>query len=529
MTKKSLKIVRENHNGVQVLNYKSRPRNLDSVLKSSVKRFPDKNVFECYSQSATYKQFHDYVERLATAMQKILGVKKGDRVALLLGNDFAFPLTFFAASRIGGVSVPINTRFVSSEIAYILKNSGANVVFVDPAYWNEFTRARDSATGLRYVVLSDTLEDASDCFLLKDFLEQSTENAENVDVDENDLVSIFYTAGTMGEPKGAMCTHRNFISSAMNTWLAASGNPDSRALICVPLCHPTACNSQMIYAVYNGSTAVIQRHFNADETLSLIGTARISTLVGVPTIYWLLLAQMKLRDYDFSSLKNVMYGGAPASPELVRRLREVFPSARLGNGYGLTETSALATFLPDEYAMKKPDSVGPPVPTAEIRIVNDAGQNIMPGKIGEILLKGPNVVNGYWQDPEATRDTFTDGWFHTGDLGRIDDEGFLYIVDRKKDMIIRGGENIYCVEIENVLESHPGIFQAAVVGESDKVFGEQVMAYIVANLGYSLHVDEILDFCDRNLADFKVPKYIIFVDALPRNPAGKVDKTALRR
>jgi long-chain acyl-CoA synthetase len=343
------------------------------------------------------------------------------------------------------------------------------------------------------------------------------------------LASIFYTAGTMGMPKGAMCTHRNFVSNSINTHLATGSRSDGRGLICVPLCHPTGCHSQLISGVFIGSTAVIQRHFNADQTLNLIGKAEITTLVGVPTMYWLLLAQMKLKDYDFGSLRNVIYGGAPASPELVRRLREVFPSARLGNGYGLTESTSLATFLPDEYAMEKPDSVGPPVPTVEIRIVNDEGHNLVPGKIGEVLLKGPSVVDGYWEDPEATREAFRDGWFYTGDLGRVDDEGFLYIVDRKKDMIIRGGENIYSVEIENVLESHPGVFQAAVVGESDKVFGEQVKAYIVPNPGHSLSVDDILDFCDEHLADFKTPKYVEFVDTLPRNPAGKVDKRVLRR
>ncbi|MBI4830762.1 MAG: AMP-binding protein, partial [Candidatus Lindowbacteria bacterium] len=252
-------------------------------------------------------------------------------------------------------------------------------------------------------------------------------------------------------------------------------------------------------------------------------------MVGVPTIYWLLLAQMNLKDYDSSSLKSIIYGGAPASPELIRRLREAFPSARLGNGYGLTECSSLATFLPDEYAIEKSDSVGPPVPTVEIKIVSDEGAELAPGKIGEVLLKGPNVVNGYWQDSEAAHEAFTRGWLRTGDLGRIDDDGFLYVVDRKKDIIIRGGENIYSVEIENVLESHPGVFEAAVIGEPDKVFGEQVKAYVVQNPGVSLSVDEILDFCDENLADFKIPKYVEFVKALPRNAAGKVDKRALRR
>jgi len=528
MTKLSSKIVRENHKGIQILNYKARPRNLHSALEASVEKYPDKSAFECHSGNATYKQFLADVERLAASMQNTLGIEKGDRVAILLGNDIAFPLTFFAATRIGAIAVPINTRFVTKEIGYILNNSGANSVFVDPPYWMECSRAAKDAPGLRRIVLTDRILEASDCFHLKDLVARSTGDVIEVDVDEHDLAGIFYTAGTTGEPRGAMCTHRNFISNAIITHIAVDSKPDGRGLICVPLGHPTACHSQMISGVYLGSTSVILRRFNADETLSAIEKAGITTLVGVPTTHWLLLAQLKLKDYDLSSLRNIMYGGAPASPELVRRLREMFPSVGLGNGYGLTESSSMATFLPDEYAMEKPDSVGPPVPTVEIRIVDDAGNNLIPGKIGEVLLKGPSVVDGYWKDPKATAEIFKDGWFYTGDLGRVDDEGFLYIVDRKKDMIIRGGENIYSVEIENVLESHPGIFQAAAVGKADKVFGEQVMAYIVPNPDSKLTVDEILDFCDERLADFKVPKYIELVDALPRNPGGKVDKRALR-
>jgi acyl-CoA synthetase (AMP-forming)/AMP-acid ligase II len=527
-TKLSGTIVRENHNGVQVLNYKVRPQNLYSVLQNSVKKYAAKNVFECHSATVTYEEFIADVEKLAAAMQNTLGIKKGDRVALMLGNDYAFPLTFFATTAIGAVAVPVNTRLVSKEIAFILNNSGARAVFIDANNWREGSRAAKSASELEHIVLTQAVSEASGCLMLDNLLKQSSGSMHETDVHESDIASIFYTTDTTGNPLGAMCTHRNFTANAINTHVAVGSSPDSRGLICVPLCHPTACHSQMISGVYLGSTAVILRRFNAAETLAAIESAKITTLVGVPTIYWLLFAQMKLQDYNLTSLKNIMYGGAPASPELVRNLREVFPSVRLGNGYGLSESSSLATFLPDEYAMEKPDSVGPPVPTVELRIVDESSQNLAPGKIGEILLKGPNVVDGYWKNPEATRATFRDGWCHTGDLGRIDEEGFLYIVDRKKDMIIRGGENIYCVEIENVLKSHTDVFEAAAVGKADKVFGEQVMAYIVPRPGVKITEDDILDFCDEHLADFKVPKYVEFVAELPRNAAGKIDKRALR-
>jgi long-chain acyl-CoA synthetase len=529
MTKVSDELIKETHHGVQVLNYRNRPRNLHSILQSATERFPQKNAFECNSETITYEQFSRDVDRLAAAMQKTLGVKKGDRVALLLGNNIAFPLALFASARAGAVSVPINKRFVAGEIAFILNNSGAGVVVVHPDNWNECSRAKRSAPGLKHMVMACSRKATPGSFELDALLEESSGEPDDVDVDDNDLATIFYTAGTMGKPKGAMCTHRNIIANAMNVEAVTGITPDDRGLICVPLSHPTGCQSQLITGICTGGTSVIQSHFNADQTLRLIRKASITTLVGVPTIYWLLLAQMKLRNYDFGSLKNLIYGGAPASPELVRRLHETFPSLRLGNGYGLAESSSLATFLPHEYSIEKPNSVGPPVPTVEIRVVNDDGRDVPPGKIGEVLLKGPNVVDGYWQDPEATRQTFAGGWLRTGDLGRLDKEGFLYIVDRKKDMIIRGGENIYCVEIENVLQSHPGVFEAAVVGEPDKVFGEQVKAHIVSNPGYSLSMDEILDFCDEHLADFKIPKYVEFVRELPRNPAGKIDKEMLRR
>lgn len=529
MVKISEQLIEENYKGIRVLNYQNRPPNLNSILEKTAERFPDKPAFECASEKISYRKFLEDVTNLAAAMQTKLGIEKGDRIALLLNNDLAFPFVFFAAARIGAVSVPINTRFVASEIAFILKDSGAKVAFVHPEYWKECLRARQSAPALEHLVASGPTDGADDGFELREFLEHAEGERKAADVAENDLASIFYTSGTTGQPKGALCTHRNLSAASINVELSTGITANDRQLICVPLSHPLGCHSQMIAGVHIGSTGVIQRHFNADQALSLIKTSKISTLVGVPTIYWLLLAQMKLKDYDFDNLKNIIYGGAATSPELVRRLREAFPAARLGNGYGLTESSALATFLPDEYAMLKPDSVGPPVPPVQVKVVNDDGLNLPAGKIGEVLLKGPNVVDGYWLDAGATSETFKDGWLHTGDVGRLDEDGFLYIVDRKKDMIIRGGENIYCVEIENVLESHPAVFQAAVIGVSDKVFGEQVMAYIIPNPGHSLSIDEILDFCDEHLADFKVPKYVKIVDTLPRNPAGKVDKRVLRR
>jgi long-chain acyl-CoA synthetase len=255
----------------------------------------------------------------------------------------------------------------------------------------------------------------------------------------------------------------------------------------------------------------------------------IRSMVGVPTMYIMLLESPNFGKYNLSSLENLSYGGAPAPPDMVKKLNEVFPNAGLGNGYGLTETSSISTLLRGEDAVRKPDSVGKPAPVVELRVVDEEGNDLPPNQVGELLIRGPNVVKGYWNKPEATAETFVDGWLHSGDLGRIDEEGFVYIVDRKKDMILRGGENIYCVEIEDVLYAHPKVLEAAIIGVPDKVFGEEVKAVIHLKEGLQATEEEIQEFCGQHLAHFKVPKYVAFTESLlPRNPQGKVVKPELK-
>ncbi len=299
-----------------------------------------------------------------------------------------------------------------------------------------------------------------------------------------------------------------------------------RNLVSVPLFHVTGCNSQLLPTLETGGTTVIMPAFEVQAFLSAIGQERINLLVSVPAIYWLALNQPNFASVNTGAIKWLTYGGAPIAPALVGRIMEAFPQARVGNGFGLTETTSVATFLPHEYARTRPDSVGFAAPVVDLKLFEVDAQS----GVGELLVRGPNVVKGYWNKPEATAQTFVDGWLHTGDLARLDADGFVQIVDRKKDMICRGGENVYCVEVESALAAHPAVLEVAVVGVPDEMMGEKVGAVIVVRPGQKPDVGDILSFAGERLADFKVPQYVVTrQEALARNPGGKVLKAPLRQ
>jgi acyl-CoA synthetase (AMP-forming)/AMP-acid ligase II len=303
-------------------------------------------------------------------------------------------------------------------------------------------------------------------------------------------------------------------------------DPTVRNLISVPLFHVTGCNSQLLPTLQQGGTAVVMPAFEVQGFLTAIADERITVVTTVPAIFWLAVSQSNFSDFDVTGVRFATYGGAPIAPDLVRRVKEGFPGARVGNGFGLTETSSVSTFLPDEYADTHADSVGFAAPVVDLQVVDpDPGTGV-----GELLIRGANVVMGYWNKPEATAEAFNGGWLHTGDLARVDDDGFTYIVDRAKDMINRGGENVYCVEVENVLSAAPGIFEVVVVGVPDQMMGEKVGAVVVPIPGTTLDRNGFIDYARANLADFKVPQYLVVRnELLPRNPGGKVLKPVLRK
>jgi len=471
--------------------YEGMPANLVTMLQRSVEIAPDREaVCELGGERVAYRQFLDRAARVAGGLRDA-GVRPEDRVAIRLGNGLDWTLAFFGAQLTRAVVVPVNTRFSEDEAAYVLEDSGAKFIFLPGSSLPDGPPA--------------VLDDAA----------------------PNDIAAIFYTSGTTGFPKGAMITHENFVSNA-ETGRRVIGMPEgevTRTLVSVPLFHVTGCNSQFLSLVHTKGTTVVMPQFEVQAFLQAIQDERIDNLVTVPAIYWLAINQPNFADFDLSSVRYLSYGGAPIAPDLVRAIIEHFPTARVGNGFGLTETSSLATYLPHEWAATHAESVGFPVPVDDVRLVDVDDHT----GVGELLVRGPNVAKGYWGKPEATEATFVDGWLHTGDLAKIDDEGLVTIVDRIKDMINRGGENVYCVEVENVLAGAPGVYEVAVIAVPDPMMGEKVGAVIVPSPGRELDVDAVIGYAKDHLAEFKVPQFVaVRSNPLPRNAGGKLLKPELR-
>jgi acyl-CoA synthetase (AMP-forming)/AMP-acid ligase II len=437
----------------------------------------------------SYRQLWDRSARVAGGLAES-GFQPGDRAAIRLGNGLDWCLAYFGVLMAGGVVVPVNTRFTESEVDYVVTDSGASRVFLP----------------------GQALPDGRP--LVSENLAPS------------DLAAIFYTSGTTGFPKGAMTSHENFLSN-VETCRRIMDLPQSeiRNLVSVPLFHVTGCNSQLLPTCRLGGTTVIMPVFEVQTFLRTTVDERVNLLTSVPAIFWLAMNQPNFKDFDVSGVRWVTYGGAPTPPQQVARMMEEFPNARLGNGFGLTETSSVATFLPHEYALERPETVGFAAPVVELDLAD-----VDPASgAGELLIRAPNVVGGYWAKPQQTKDTFVDGWLHTGDVALLDDDGFCTIVDRMKDMVNRGGENVYCVEVENVLARHPAVYEVAVLGVPDPMMGEKVGAVVVARPGETVEPSDLLAFAGKSLADFKIPQYVVVrSEPLPRNPGGKVLKPTLR-
>lgn len=475
-----------------IAQYTDRPDSLVEMLRATVDKSPDHEaIVELGGERVTYLQLWDRSARVAGGL-KGSGVNRGDRVAIRLGNGLDWCVAFFGTQMAGAIAVPVNTRFSESEVEYVVTDSGSRFSFLP---------GQPLPDGGPFAVDGLTKDDVS---------------------------AIFYTSGTTGFPKGAMTTHRNFLSNT-ETCRRVVKLPDDgsvRNLVSVPLFHVTGCNSQLLPTCENGDVLVIMPAFEVQAFLRAIGDERLNLLTSVPAVYWLAINQPNFKEIDVTNIRWVTYGGAPIAPELVARIMESFPNARVGNGFGLTETCSVATFLPHEYARSRPETVGFAAPVVDLGLFEPDPAT----GAGELLVRGPNVVTGYWNKPEATAEAFVDGWLHTGDMARLDEDGFVQIVDRKKDMICRGGENVYCVEVENALAAHPAVFEVAVMGVPDAMMGEKVGAVIVPRPGQNLDLDDLIAFARKHLADFKVPQYVsIRTEPMPRNPGGKMLKPVLRR
>ena len=532
--------------GVPTRTWKNAPSDLRAVFLAA-EAHGEREFIVYREERWSFARHRDAVCRLARQMAARFGIGKGDRVAIAMRNLPEWSIAFWAAVSLGAIAVPLNAWWTGEELEYGLNDSGATLAVVDHERW-ERLEPRLANLSLKAVVVTrapGALPDgAADWAAL---LAEAPEDAALPDatVAPEDDATIFYTSGTTGFPKGAVGTHRNICSNLFSLSFANAlrtlrlgglppalgGEPVHGAtLLSVPLFHATGCHSTLLPSLAGGNKLVLMYRWDPEQAIEIIAREAITAFGGVPGMVWQVLESPAFREGRLPSVQGIGYGGAPSAPELVKRIDRGFPGAEPRNGYGLTETSSVTTLIGGDDYRGRPDSVGRPVPVCEVKVVGEGGRGLPPGEVGEIWIKGPNVVRGYWGKPEATAETFSDGWLHSGDLGRMDAEGFVYILDRAKDMLIRGGENVYCVEVEDALYSHPAVMDAAVIGRPHHILGEEVVAVVQAVPGADVSEAELIAHCRARIAAFKVPVMVeIRTEPLPRNANGKILKPELKR
>lgn len=534
-------------NGVPTRVWRHAPPTLAWLAQAS--RAHGARLFTIYEdERVTYEANFRAVATLAAKLQD-MGVGKGDRVALAMRNLPEWPVIFFAAASIGAIVVPLNAWWTAGELEYGIDDSGAALLFVDDERYQRL-RAHDAplpALERMIVARAATPLDES-ARRLEDLIGTPHDYATlpevalpTVEIAPDDDATIFYTSGTTGHPKGALGTHRNLMTNIMSGGYNAARSLLRRGdelpaaplprttLTVIPLFHVTACSAAMMGSIAAGSSLIFMRKWDTVRAMEIIEQEKVNITGGVPTVAWQLLEHPDRGKYDLSSLEAIAYGGAPSAPELVRRIHSEF-GALPGNGWGMTETMATVTGHSSEDYLNRPTSAGPPVPVADLKIMAEDGVTELPvGEVGELWARGPMIVKGYWNRPDATRETFVEGWVRTGDLARLDEEGFLFIVDRAKDMIIRGGENIYSSEVENVLYAHPAVTDCALIGIPHRTLGEEPAAVVHLAPGMTATEAELQAWVRERLAIFKTPVAVRFVhETLPRNANGKILKKDLK-
>ncbi len=529
--------------GVHLRVWKNAPANGRSLLEAS--RAHGERAFVVFGdERLSFAEHLGQAATLAHRLVEVYGVRKGDRVAIAVRNLPEWIVAFWAALCAGAIVVPLNSWWTGPELAYSLNDSGAKILIADPKRLASLAEhLAGPAVAAVIVVRGDTTGPGQARW--EDVIGTGpwAESLPEVAIQPDDDATILYTSGTTGRPKGAVATHRTICTSVWNGAFTAARNiaqytgtvPQTVAgaasvptLVAAPLFHVSALLAQMVPAAVFGGTLVLMPKWNAELALELIEREQIQIMTGVPAMIWQMLESPDLAKRDISSLLVAGYGGAAAPPELFRRVKRLLPSVMGTTGYGITEVPVIAAIVGPDYEAR-PDSVGVAVATCEVKAVDRDGTEVSRGQLGEFWIKGPNVVRGYWNRPDATAESFTDGWFHTGDIGRIDDQGFLYLIDRAKDMIIRGGENVYSAEVEAALYDHPAITECAVIGIPHRVLGEEVGAVVRFRDGATATQQELQDHVRQRLAEFKVPARIWVHDRhLPTNAAGKVIKDELR-
>lgn len=540
-------------NGVTLHTYKNAPLTLRDIVIGS-KEWAGREYIVYQDERITFGANLKAAVHLAIKLRDEFGVKKGDRVAVVMRNYPQWPVAFFAPLLIGAVSTPLNSWWTGEELEYGLADSGAKVAIVDP---EKLERIRDhlpKLSQLKTVIVARGGDDEAAPSIVS--LEKLIGPAKSwaslpdiappaADLGPDDDATIMYTSGTTGKPKGALASHRAIISNVFNGMSCQARHflrqgqpppvrdpkvdPQRIALLAIPFFHATGAFSNLVPAIMNADKIVTMYKWDPLDALEIIQREKVTTIGGVPAIAWQVLEHPERDKYDLSSIAIVGYGGAPSAPALVATIKKRFPEAIPSNGWGMTETCAASCVNFGKDYEQRPDSCGAPSVAMEFKIVGAKGETLGPNQIGELWVKGPNNCKLYWNKPEATAKTYIDGWVVTGDVGYMDEESFVFLTDRAKDMLIRGGENIYSIEVENALYEHPAIMDAAIIGIPHKVLGEEVGAVVQVKPEMDVTQDALRNFVAQKIAGFKVPVEIqLQREPLPRNANGKIMKNELR-
>ncbi|MFC2056368.1 long-chain-fatty-acid--CoA ligase [Chloroflexota bacterium] len=492
-------------------------------------------VFE--GKRYTFSQLNERVNRVGNALLK-LGVQKGARVAMLQVNTNQCVEIYFAVARIGAIYVPLNFRAKGNELTYMLNSAEANTLFLGERYIDLVNSIQPELTSTKNFVSLDSQHDGM--LYYEDIIKSAPDDEIFTDIGDDDTTILMYTAGTTGFPKGVMLSHNSFSIYVLENVSPADPVAEEGNILTVPLYHVAGIQAMMA-AIYGGRSLVMERQFEPEEWMGLVETEKVNRAMMVPTMLKQLIDHPEFSNHDLSSLKVITYGAAPMPLEVIKKAVELFPKASFINAFGQTETASTITTVPPEdhdltgteeekaKKLKRLSSIGKPMSDIEMKIVDEDGNDLPQGDVGEIVARGPRVMSGYWKDEEKTEKTIDkDGWVHTGDIGYVDEDGYFFLAGRATDMIIRAGENISPEEVEGVLYSNPKVNEAAVIGVPDEEWGEVPLAVIVVKKGEKATPEELMEYCRANLASFKRPRSVIFVDELPRNPMGKIIKKQLR-
>lgn len=498
---------------------------IGQTLLTGAHNYGEREAIVIDEKRVTFIELNDAVNRRANALLE-LGVKKGDHVGTLFANCIEVVETIYAIARIGAVAVPLNFRLSPNELIYIVDHSDISTLVFQDQFETVVKEIRKSASKVRLLLCSGET-DSPDFLNFEAKIQAQSSQMPVVEVKEDDIATILYTSGTTGRPKGVVHTHKNWLWEILNLTIVLEFRFE-RILTAYPLFH-TAAFSGLYSAIFAGNTLVMLKSFDPKLMLESIEKERIQRTGNPPTVYKMLLQMPELKQVDVSSIRKLGSGSESMPDETRNQLKKAFPGAEILENYGLTEACGAITCRPGEFTDSKPFSVGRPYPHVIIRVVDEKGNDVAPGTIGEIICMGPSIMKEYYKDPEKTAEAIRDGWLYTGDLGKLDSDGFLYIIERKTHMIISGGENIYPKEVEDVLYRHPKILEAAVFGTTDDIYGQKVCAAIVTQPGEQLDAEEVISFCKNDLASFKKPKEVYFMDALPKNRIGKVLRSELKK